>query len=899
MTLSAGTRLGAYEVLSHLGSGGMGEVYRARDTRLMRDVAIKVLPDSVAGDRERLARFRREAHLLASLNHPRIAAIFGLEEVDGTPFLVLELVPGEDLAAHIARGALPLDDALDVARQIAEGLEAAHEAGVVHRDLKPANVKLTPDGAVKILDFGLAKALTDGAGEGAMDLSHSPTLTSPSTGLGVILGTASYMAPEQARGRRVDRRADIWAFGVVLWEMLTGERLFAGETVTDVLAGILTKEIDFERLKRGPRVVQLVRRCITRDPKQRLHDAGDARLELEEAIQERRTGVSTPHAPGPAASQRRVWPIVAAAVAAAAVGLLAGRLSAPAPAPQVQPAVHAVVPLPEGTYLAGWSSPTIALSRDGRTLAYVAEKAGQNRELYVCDLSRGESRRVPSSETAEGPFFTPDGSAVAFATGVSATRMTEGSLMKRYSLRTGFTEAVAPISDYFGGEFASDGSIVFVDDQAGGLERLRPGARGPEPLVPKFKSRGVDESLHVLWPQLLPGDRAALVIRSPGFTTNGRVCVVDLATREITDLGLLAGYARATAKHLLFVTADGTLMAAPFDAKARRPTGPAVAVLKDVATTCNYASALAVSENGTLAYATGQIRGSGRELLRFVKVDASGHTAPLALDPQELYRRFVLSPSGELAAAPGWDGGVWVYDLARGTKRKLAGAQNVESLAFSRDGRSLAYSGVVATGGAQYEVLIASLDGTASPRRVLEQSQEIRVGAFTADGRLLAVEFGAGIRAISLERGTSEPFPIESKEPYDVTVSPDSTLLAYSSSDTGRSEVYVSLLAGGAAVPVSSNGGALPRWSRDGRELAYLAGDTLMTVPIRVVNGAPAAERPERVAGLPDIFSFDTLPGRREYIALQRVPGSGIQTQIHVVVNFFDELARLGSPAKE
>jgi serine/threonine-protein kinase len=863
----------------------------------MRDVALKVLPESLASDRERLARFRREAHLLASLNHPRIASIFGLEEAEGTPFLVLELVPGEDLAEHLARGPLPLDEALDVARQIAEGLEAAHEAGVVHRDLKPANVKLTPDGAVKILDFGLAKALAEDGSEGAAELSRSPTLTSPSTALGVILGTAAYMAPEQARGRRVDRRADLWAFGVVLWEMLAGERLFTGDTVTDVLVSILTKEIDVERLGCGPRVAQLVRRCLTRDPKQRLHDAGDARLELEEAIQERRSGASVVRAPAPLAVPRRIAPLAAAAAAGAVAAFVAVRLSAPPAAPR-PPAVHAVVPLPEGLFLSGWSSPMLALSRDGRSLAYVAEKAGQNRELYVCELSRGETRRVPSSETAEGPFFSRDGSAVGFATGVSVTRLVEGPLMKRYSLRTGLTEAVARVSDYFGGEFASDGSIVFVDDQAGGLERLRPGARAPEPLVPKFRSRGVDERLHALWPQLLPGDRAALVIRSSGWTTNGRVCRVDLATREITDLGIQAGFARATAKHLLFVTTGGKLMAAPFDPKAGRPTGPAFAVLEDVATTCNDASALAVSENGTLAYATGLIRGSGSELLRFVKVDAAGRVSPLALDPQALYRRFVLSPSGELAAAPGWDGVVWIYDLARGTKRKLAGAENVESLAFSRDGKALVYA-QARTDGAQYELTLAPLDGSAPPRKLLEHPQEIRVGTFTADGRVLVVELGAGILSVSPDRGTFERLHLESKEPYDLTVSPDGSLLAYCASDTGRTEIYVRALSGGASVPVSTGGGVLPRWSRDGRELTYLAGETLMSAAIHVVDGAPAGDRAQRLAELPEVFSFDTLPGPHEFVALQRVPGSGIQTRIHVIVNFLDELARLGSPAKE
>lgn len=429
MSIAPGTSLGSYEIIELLGAGGMGTVYRARDRRLSRDVAIKVLAEAVTHDPERLARFEREARLLAALNHPHIAGIHGIDEAGGQQFLVMELVEGETLSARIASGPVPLDEALSIARQIAEGLEAAHEKGIVHRDLKPANVQIGRDGRVKLLDFGLAKAFDpDPSASGVDSLSRSPTISHQMTGIGVILGTAAYMSPEQVRGRALDRRSDIWSFGIVLYEMLTGRRLFTGETVSDTLASVLKTDPDWGNLpaETPPTIRRLLARCLERNPKERLNDAGDARLEIDEAIAERRSGTSSQISGIGVVEPARSWrprtllPLVVAAVVGAGIGFVAGRRAAPTANPATAP-VRSVIPLPPGVRLAGWASPVVALSRDGRSLAYVAAQGDDGTpRLWIRNMESGETRLVPNSDLAEGPFFPPDGAWVAFAADVSA-----------------------------------------------------------------------------------------------------------------------------------------------------------------------------------------------------------------------------------------------------------------------------------------------------------------------------------------------------------------------------------------------------------------------------------------------------------------------------------------------
>ncbi len=617
LTLASGTRLGPYEILAPLGAGGMGEVYRAKDSRLHRDVAIKILPESVARDPERLARFQREAQVLAALNHPHIAAIYGLEEAGGVPALVLEFVEGETLAQRLAQGPMPIDEALGVARGIAEALEAAHEKGIVHRDLKPANVILTPGGSVKVLDFGLAKALAvDGA---APDVTRSPTITAAATQAGVVLGTAAYMSPEQARGKAVDKRSDIWSFGALVYEMLTGQRCFEGETVSDVLASVLRQDPEWSRLPREtPAAVRLLlRRCLERDPKKRLRDIGDAWLE----------GAA---GPDPAPASRR-FPIgwTAAVVLALAAGYAAARWLAKAEPPAGRPAAtHSIVRLPPGARLSGWASPVVAISRDGRVVAFVAEKENEPQRLWIHRLDRDDTKVVPDSDSAEGPFFSQDGQWIGFATNVSQSGGAGEGRLKKYSVSTGLTQPVASIPDYYGGSFAADGSILVAASTTEGLWRLPAGGGKPDTSTERVVWQGKEVTRSMSWPQILPGGAAALVTDVDAVPMS--VAALDLRNRHLRTLATDVRFCRYSGDgRLLMLKADRTLLAAPFDPASLRMTGEAVAVLKDVAFGGNDGGSFALSETGTLVYATGTLRGSGLEPMRLVRVTEKGGIDPL------------------------------------------------------------------------------------------------------------------------------------------------------------------------------------------------------------------------------------------------------------------------------
>jgi hypothetical protein len=496
-----GQTLSHYRITAALGTGGMGEVYRATDTTLHRDVAIKVLPPEVAQDPERLARFQREAHLLASLNHPSIAAIHGLEEAHGKPFLALELVEGEDLKERLARGAIPLEETLEIAEQIAEALEEAHGKGIVHRDLKPANVKLTPDGKVKVLDFGLAKAWGADAGSGgsSVDLSQSPTLARTGTLAGVILGTAAYMSPEQASGKGVDKRADIWSFGVVLFEMLTGQSLFSGETASEVMASVIKEEPAWDRLPADcpPAVRRLLRRCLRKRPRERLQDSGDARLEIQEV----RTGTAL-EAGGTSAdveevrrSERRgrsrerwIW-AVALVVAAGLASLAAHFYSTEAP--EVRPPAHFVLDTPED--LAFWTFSPVAVSPDGLHVAFVALSPGGDRQMWIRSLDSPEARALPGTAGAfGGHFWSPDSTAIVFAAA--------GALQK-LTLAGGTTLRLCGLpGNFFGGTWGAEGTIVFsaaAGPQTARLYSVPQTGGEARPLTTLDESRG--ETNH-LWP---------------------------------------------------------------------------------------------------------------------------------------------------------------------------------------------------------------------------------------------------------------------------------------------------------------------------------------------------------------------------------------------------------------
>jgi serine/threonine protein kinase len=528
-----------YRVLAKIGSGGMGEVYRAHDTRLGRDVALKVLPEIFAGDAQRMVRFEREAKVLASLNHPNIASIYGLEESNGTRALVMELVEGPTLAERIQQGAMGLEEALPMAKQVAEGLEYAHERGIIHRDLKPANVKLTQDGHVKLLDFGLAKALEGEAAE--EDLQTSPTLTAAATRAGMLLGTAAYMSPEQARGKRVDRRADIWAFGCVLYEMLAGRDAFGGETTSDVLASVIRAEPDWAAIPASvpQRIRELLRRSLQKDPKQRLQAIGEARIAIEKAIAGAPEevvslgGVATKPQP----QWRRALPWAVAAIAVAlAIGF--GGLYWRASRPEAHQMMHASLLLPEplyGVFSANPGSP-IALSPDGSRLVFVASPAGKPSQLYLRPLGQQTSTPIPGTENAVQPFFSPDGQWIGF--------FAEGK-MRKVSLHGGPVSTLCDAPIPHGASWLTDGTIIYAPNLGSGLMRVSSAGGAPQTVtIPDAKG----QELSHRWPQMLPGSKEVLFtiqLATQISYDDARIAVLSLETgkwKTLFDGGTYARY---------------------------------------------------------------------------------------------------------------------------------------------------------------------------------------------------------------------------------------------------------------------------------------------------------------------------------------------------------------------
>ena len=634
MSLVPGTRLGPYEITGQIGAGGMGEVYRATDPNLGRQVAIKVLPDAIAHDPERVARFEREARTLATLNHPNIAIVHGFEKGDGLRALVMELVEGPTLADRIAQGPIRLDEALPIAKQIAEALEAAHEQGIIHRDLKPANVKVRPDGIVKVLDFGLAKAMEPTSAI-PPNVSQSSTVTTPAmTQAGVILGTAAYMAPEQARGRAVDKRTDIWAFGCVLYEMLTGRPAFAGETKPDTLAGVLVHEADWRRLPAStPAVIRrLLGRCLEKDAKRRLRDIGDARIELEDALA---PGMNEPPVVEREADPRGRWRWAVTAailVATTAVGLWAWMNHRSGG--DTRPAVtRLTVTLPPDQELdIGSEEMPIAISPDGRRLAYVAYSAGR-RQLFLRNLDAFEARLIAGTEGAQYPFFSPDGRAVAF--------FADGKL-KRVSLEGGSPVTVcdAPVIGR-GGAWSADGTIVF-DPGVSGLMQVPAAGGRPERLTsqdPQMDARNLE------WPQFLPGDRALLATIGRNAESTLAVLSLDEGTWQQLGQGFQPQY--VPSGHLLFhspLVREGELHIVPFDLTRLTTAGTPTAVLDGVFRSQGGGGAyFAAAKNGTLVFVRG---GHAR---RLVRVDWNGRRVPL-LDERRGFRMPRVSPDGQQVA---------------------------------------------------------------------------------------------------------------------------------------------------------------------------------------------------------------------------------------------------------
>jgi serine/threonine protein kinase/Tol biopolymer transport system component len=829
LVLSPGTRLGAYEIVAPIGAGGMGEVYRATDTNLKRAVAIKVLPDALAADDERLARFRREAEVLASLNHPNIAAIYGLERSNERIALVMELVEGPTLEERIRGDAIPLEEALVIATQITEALEAAHERGIVHRDLKPANVKVRTDGAVKVLDFGIAKAMEPLAGS-APSVSLSPTITTPAmTRAGMILGTAAYMAPEQARGTTVDRRADIWAFGCVLYEMLTKRRAFDGASAVEVISDVLKTDPEWAALPVGtPAAVRsLLRRCLQRDPNRRLRDAADARFQIEEALSDsvadRAPGRATPFT----ATPRRTWWVAAvtiASAAAVAASLWFSRRSAPEPE-EVRLEIGAL-PTTEPT--------SIAVSPDGRMVVFVAT-AGRQSRLWMRPLNEESAKPLEGTEDAKLPFWSPDSRSVGFAADAQ---------LKRVDIESGAVRVLAS-GGALGGAWNRDGTILFDRNPGPGLFRVS--AEGGEV---REVMRGTPEANDQWSPQFLPDHRHYL------FYATGTAPGVyggDLQTseppRRIVD-AQAAAY--ASSGHLLFVR-KGTLFAQAFDPVRLVLAGSPIVIAEHVVEGggAGATAALSASASGPIAYRTGPSTARNH----FVWFDRSG-TAQEAIPGSAGFDAFhsSLSEDESRLALSRIDGStdIWVLDVKRGVSSRLTFDPAFDlTPEWSPDGRRIAFTSN-RKGTTNYALYMKSADGAGKDEFLVgEGLGTTSPNDWSPDGRFILYVIGAGrsrdILALPLEGdgkpGTPIPIVATSFNETNGQFSPDGRWIAFQSDESGQPEIYVQpFLRPGQKVRISTAGGVQARWRRDGKELFYLAPDQrLMAVPIQLDAKLPNA----------------------------------------------------------
>ena len=934
MAFSAGTRFGAFEILSPLGAGGMGEVYRARDLKLNREVALKVLPEAFTADSDRLARFTREAQVLASLNHSNIGAIHGLEDANGRQALVLELVEGPTLADRITQGPLPADEALPIARQIADALEAAHEQGIIHRDLKPANIKLRPDGTVKVLDFGLAKALSrndGGASSSRADVTASPTLISPATmtSAGLILGTAAYMAPEQARGKPVDRRADIWAFGCVLYEMLTGRRAFEGDEVTDTLAGILRGQPKWGALPDStPHAIRrLVTRCLQKDPRERLQAIGDARIEITAAIAGGADDATVPAVVGKPSRVRRVLP---AAFAAVAAGLLVGGATwalKPA-APSVEPRVtrslietnafdHRPPAKPgESRGVIRPDRTAVALSPDGRTLVFrgiateVNPGGGTQSVLFVRSLDSLTATPIPTTTGADSPFFSPDGAWIGYWDAGELRRVPVTGSTTYTTIARVPGEATPRIA----GASWGDGDVI-VFSAGPRLWRVAASGGTSELVVER---RNDEYSLRL--PHVLPGGKVVLFTR---LTTAFRWDDAQIVSRSLESgeqkvlLNDAADARYVASGHLVFVR-RGKLMAAPFDPERLEVTGGAVAIVDDVMQAANMGNSnadsgsgqFATSANGTLVYVTGGVTPDQENELVWVTRD--GSVAPIPA-PKGEYGAPRLSPDGTKVALftgatvnPGGER-VWVYDITRGAFSPLTTQQErVAWGLWSPDGTRIVYQSLLAGRG---PLTFRMADGTGNADQLQTASPAQAANSWSKDNKIAFSQGTPTTRSdiwiLDVPSRRAEPFLQTAASERFPAFSSDGKWLAYTSDVSGRDEVYVQPYPGpGPRVPVSTGGGVAPAWRADGRELFYTVsldnapGFRMMSVAVTTTPSAFSSGLPQklfegRYGSTTPARGWDvTADGRRFMMTRPVDPPQPPPSQMVLVENFAEELKR-------
>jgi Tol biopolymer transport system component len=886
MPLSIGTRLGPYEILGPLGAGGMGEVYRARDTRLDRTVAVKILPSHLSSEPILRQRFDQEAKAISSLNHPHICALYDIGHQDGTDFLVMEYLEGESLAKLLEKGSLAISQILKFGVEIADALDKAHRQGIVHRDLKPGNIMLTKSGA-KLLDFGLAKAavpLTSG-----VTMTAAVKHTTPVTQQGMIVGTFQYMAPEQVEGKDVDARSDIFSFGAVLYEMVTGRRAFPGKSQLIAASAILEKDpepISAIQPMTPPMLERAVKRCLAKEPDDRWQNTRDLLLELKWIAE---GGSQVALAPAGAAKGIRagwrgalLWG-VASLLLAAITGLAIWNLK---PSPP-RPVSRTVITLPPGQRLAGLDQPAVALSPDGSHLAYVARQ-GATQQLYLRALDSLEAAAIPGTEGAVNPFFSPDGQWLGFFA---------GQKLKKVSSSGGAPLTLSDVWDPEGASWGSQGMIAFAPSTVSAVQQVTDAGRTPQRLTRPEKG----EVAH-RWPEFLPGGKAVLFAsgNTSGNWASQKIAVQSLETgerRNLIEQGMCPAY--ASSGHLVYVQ-GGNLMAVPFDSQRLTVTGTAVPVVEGVLQASTGAAQYSISTSGSLVYVSGGLQADQR---RLVWVTRNGAEQPLPAPPRR-YSYPRLSPDGQRLAVgiTEQDSQIWLYDLSREALTRLTMEGNVNLLAaWTADGKRVSFQ---SNKEGPLNMFWQRADGGGEPER-LRTSEDTNVPmSWSSDGQLLAFgevnpTTGFDIWVLRMSDRKAQPFLRTSSNESSPRFSPDGRWLSYASDETGRQEIYVQPYPGpGGKWQISTEGGREAVWNRNGRELFYRIGDKMMVVDI--------ATQPNFTPGKPRVLfegqyeptvftvaNYDVSPDGQRFLMLKRSEaGEAAPTQINVVLNWFEELKR-------
>ena len=901
MPIGPGTHLGPYKITALIGEGGMGKVWRAHHTALKRDDALKVLPDAFASDTDRLARFRREAQVLASLNHPNIAHVYGLEQSDGVQALVMELVDGPTLADRIAQGPIPFDEALPIAKQIAEALEAAHEQGVVHRDLKPANIKVRPDGTVKVLDFGLAKAI-EPLSVGNVNATASPTITSPAmmTGLGMLLGTAAYMSPEQVRGKPVDRRADIWAFGCVLYEMLTGRGTFRAGEITDTVALIVTTEPDWTALPRQtpPPVLRLLRRCLVKNRDQRLPDIGVARLEIDEAQSAQNIPASAVNSVIPRRRLTRLTTSLGAVVVIAVAAVAGWSIRRP-PEAAVR---RFTITLPSGDQFSATGRHIIALAPDGGSLVYVA-----NQRLYLRRLDRLEAEPIRGTEGdtdnhARAPFFSPNSDWIGFW---------QSGQLKKVAVSGGAPVTLSKVETFTGATWGPNDTIVYAQGP-NGIWQVAGSGGEPSVLIKLDPSKGEVAQE----PQILDGKTVLFTLRSgAGTTWNDAQIVVqrlDTGERRVVVNGGSDGRYLPTG-HVAYAR-DGVMLALPFDAEARVATGGATPIVENIRDTSATgavgpavgagAAQFTTSLTALLAYVPGDVAATRR----LVWVNRQGSEEFVAGAPTRAYVYPAISPDGARVALDIRDQGrdIWVWDFERTTLSRVTADAGADiTPRWTPDGRRIVFS---SDRSGQLNLFWQMADGTGTAEQLSMSSNIEWPLAVSSDGAQLLCSAqeprGEYDLAVLRVHGSSRMQSLTDTDSFDDrngTLSPDGAWIAYESNESGRLEVYVSPFPDvkSSRQLISTDGGTRPIWARAGRELFYVsASGSMMAVPVRTT--------PTLVTGKPvQLFemsyfrgltgrTYDVSPDGQRFLMIKDADvKTSTAVQIVIVENWLNELKRL------